>query len=354
MVQFSLAQVAHYSLALTREAAYVIDGLMENSVVKSEIHSTDTDGYSEVIFGVTHFLSIFSAPRIKGIKHQVLSMFPAGYKVRYRGKGYKILPTHVINVKIIKEFYDEILRFMATIKLKRSTASQLLSRLNSYSTQHKLYQALKEFGKIIKSIFILKYLDDVKLRQSIEKQLSLIENNNKFSKAIAQENDQSFMQQTQEEQIMAESCRRLMKVAIICWNCLYLYKIMNKEQQKDKRMGAPRKVRKEQSVKIRSIQSLTNGIEPTIALHEVTSVMKPIGGTYQAATQVKVLSPENYDIIEADVLHSAEGSMKGGDMVSHHSLYRGLSPWHDMRWNLRKLGRSSMFSKEYARTSQNR
>ena len=113
-------------------------------------------------------------------------------------------------------------------------------------------------------------------------------------------------------------------------------------------------MRKEQSVKIRSIQSLTNGIEPTIALHEVTSVMKPIGGTYQAATQVKVLSPENYDIIEADVFHSAEGSMKGGDMVSHHSLYRGLSPWHDMRWNLRKLGRSSMFSKEYARTSQNR
>ena len=218
-----------------REAAYVIDGLMENSVVKSDIHSTDTDGYSEVIFGATHFLSIFSAPRIKGIKHQVLSMFPKGYKVRYKKKGYLILPTHVINVEIIKEFYDEILRFMATIKLKRSTASQLLSRLNSYSTQHKLYQALKEFGKIIKSIFILKYLDDVKLRQSIEKQLNLVENNNKFSKAIAQENDQSFIQQTQEEQIMAESCRRLMKTAVICWNCLYLYKIMSKEPQENKR-----------------------------------------------------------------------------------------------------------------------
>ena len=46
--------------------------------------------------------------------------------------------------------------------------------------------------------------------------------------------------------------------------------------------------------------------------------------------------------------------MKGDAMVSHHSLYRGLSPWHVMRWNLRKLGRSSVFSKEYVRTSQNR
>ena len=119
-------------------------------------------------------------------------------------------------------------------------------------------------------------------------------------------------------------------------------------------MSAPRKVRKIQSVKIRSMQSLTNGIEPTIALQEVTNVMKPVEGTYQAATQVKVLNPEIPDIIEVDVFHGAEDSMKDDAMVSYHSLYRGRSPWHDMRWSLRKLGRSSVFSKENARTSQNR
>ncbi|CAM9149187.1 unnamed protein product [Choristocarpus tenellus] len=52
--------------------------------------------------------------------------------------------------------------------------------------------------------------------------------------------------------------------------------------------------------------------------------MKPIEATYQAATQVKVLSPEISDIIEADVFHCAESCMKGDAMVSHHSLYRGL------------------------------
>ena len=123
---------------------------------------------------------------------------------------------------------------------------------------------------------------------------------------------------------------------------------------RSRHLSAPRKVRKNQSVRIRPMQSLTSSIEPTIALQEVTNVMKPVEGTYQAATQVKVLSPEILNIIEADVFHCTEGSMKGDDMVSHHSLYRGLSPWHDMRWSLRKLGRSSVFSKEYARTSQNR
>ena len=77
-------------------------------------------------------------------------------------------------------------------------------------------------------------------------------------------------------------------------------------------------------------------------------------GTYQAATQVKVLSPEICNIVEADVFHCAESSMKGNEMVSCHSLYRGLSPWHGMKWKLNELGRSSVFPQGYARTSQQR
>ena len=66
-------------------------------------------------------------------------------------------------------------------------------------------------------------------------------------------------------------------------------------------MSAPRKVRKIQSMRIRPMQSLTNSIEATIALQEVTNVMKLIEATYQAATKVKVLSSEIFEIIEADV-----------------------------------------------------
>jgi hypothetical protein len=39
-----------------RESAYVIDGLMHNDVVRSDIHSTDSFGFSEAIFGVSHLL----------------------------------------------------------------------------------------------------------------------------------------------------------------------------------------------------------------------------------------------------------------------------------------------------------
>lgn len=64
-----------------------------------------------------------------------------------------LLPHRIIREHIIEAQWDEILRFIATIRLKVATASQLFKRLNSYSRQHPLYQALKEFGKLPKSLF---------------------------------------------------------------------------------------------------------------------------------------------------------------------------------------------------------
>lgn len=48
-----------------RESAYVIDGLMHNDVVRSDIHSTDSFGFSEAIFGVSHLLGFSYAPWLK-------------------------------------------------------------------------------------------------------------------------------------------------------------------------------------------------------------------------------------------------------------------------------------------------
>lgn len=204
-----------------REAAYVIDGLMHNDVVQSDIHSTDTHGYSEVIFGATHLLGFMFAPRIKSLGRQHLYTFPGNTKKLYKEKGHPILPDGVIDTQLITENWDEILRFVATIKLKETPASQLFRRLNSYSKAHPLWDALKEFGKVVKSIFILHYLDDLNLRQAVEKQMNKIESAQKFSNAVAF-GAQEFRQADREEQNIVAACRRLIKNAIICWNYLYL------------------------------------------------------------------------------------------------------------------------------------
>lgn len=144
----------------------------------------------------------------------------------YENQGFQILPKAYIDTKLIEDNRDDTLRFVATIKLKRTSASQLFKRLNSYSNQHPLYQALKEFGKIIKTLFILKNVDDPELRQSIEKQLNKIEHAQRFAKAVAFGNSQENSQAEKEDQEITAECRRLIENSVIGWNHLYLtYKL---------------------------------------------------------------------------------------------------------------------------------
>jgi TnpA family transposase len=208
--------------AAERESAYVIDGLMRNDVVKSDIHSTDTHGYSEVIFGVAHLLGFSYAPRIKNLKKQNLYIFKSRKKVDR--SDWKITPDKYVLEREIKNNWDDILRLITTIKLKETTASDIFRRLNSYSKQHALYKSMKAFGQIIKSLFILRYLDEVELRQAIEKQLNKVELANRFTRAVAVGNPREFTQAEREDQEIAEACNRLIKNCVICWNYLYLSK----------------------------------------------------------------------------------------------------------------------------------
>lgn len=81
---------------------------------------------------------------------------------------------------------------------------------------------MKAFGQIIKSLFILRYIDDLDLRQAIERQLNKVELANRFTRAVAVGNPREFAQAEKEEQEIAEACNRLIKNCIICWNYLYL------------------------------------------------------------------------------------------------------------------------------------
>jgi len=206
--------------AAERESAYVIDGLMHNEVVKSDIHSTDAFGFSELVFAVSHLLGFSYAPRFKNLQRQRLYIFKS--RQRLDRSTWKIKPAGYADDEIVIQQWDEILRMIATIKLKEVTASDLFRRLNSYSKQHALYRALKAFGQVPKSLFTLQVIDDPVLRQAIEKQMDRIEHVHRFTRAVSVGNPREFLQAEKEDQELEEACKRLIKNCIICWNYLYL------------------------------------------------------------------------------------------------------------------------------------
>ena len=128
----------------------------------------------------------------------------------------------MINEDLILSQWDNILRLIATIALRETTASQIFKRLSSYSLQHPLYQALKEYGRLIKTQFLLRYMDDIELRQAIERQLNIVELIHRFSRAVFFADNQEFSAETKEEQEVVAGCKQLIQNAIVLWNYLYL------------------------------------------------------------------------------------------------------------------------------------
>ena len=266
-----------------RESGYVIDGLLHNGVVRSDIHSTDSFGFSSVVFGLTHLLGFGFAPRIKNFKKQQLYGFNS--PKYYKNLSYKLIPKRKINEEIIKNSWDDILRFIITIKEKKTTATQLLKRLTSYSKHHKLYTALKELGNIMKTDFLLNYIDDVGLRQRIEKQLNKVEASNKFSKAVFFGNSSEFTVATVEEQNIANNSKRLIQNAIILWNYMYITKKLQQAPNQNEKDEILKALKNSSMIiyfhvnlyGIYDFQSYSKRIHRLIALDDTRGFMNAVG-----------------------------------------------------------------------------
>jgi TnpA family transposase len=208
---------------------------MHNEIINSDVHSTDTHGFSEVVAAISGLVGLDFRPRLASIHKRQLYSINAVHT--YKELGYKIVPDYRINHEHIEEHWDEILRFVCTIKLGYEKGSNLFRRLNSYSRLNPLHKALKDLGRIYSTLYILKYIDQPEIPQSVEEVLSKVEHANKFAKAITLGNNQDFNWATQYEQHLAAGCKRLIMNAINYYNLLLLsekvHACQNQEEKND-------------------------------------------------------------------------------------------------------------------------
>ena len=97
-----------------------------------------------------------------------------------------------------------------------------------------MYQALKELGKVLRTDFLLRYMDDGPLRKRIDNQLEKIESAHQFSRAVFYGNNGEIQYANKEEQRLTNGCKRLIQNSIICWNYLYLTHMVSKASASDR------------------------------------------------------------------------------------------------------------------------
>ena len=132
------------------------------------------------------------------------------------------MPNSAINKKLILENWDDILRLMASMKLMRCSASQMLKMLSGSERDNILYKAFKEFGRLLKTHFILNYIDDEELRQNIQKQLNRVELGQKLADKVLFGRNGKLQVGLQDEIQLVMASNTLLRNIIILWNYLFL------------------------------------------------------------------------------------------------------------------------------------
>lgn len=201
------------------EAAYTLDKILDNETeLDIKEHTTDTGGYTDLIFALFDLLGMQFAPRLKDISDTRL------YCLDSKKTYHHIQPiiTRKINLQLIRQHWDDLLRVAGSLKLKWVTASLLIRKLQAFPRQHVLTRALQEYGRLVKTIFILRYFHSEAYRRRIGTQLNKGEKLHTLRAYLHSANRGRIRKKYPDEHLNQAHCLNLITNAITVWNTVYM------------------------------------------------------------------------------------------------------------------------------------
>lgn len=205
--------------ANARDATHVLDGLLyHESELAIEEHYTDTAGYTDHVFALCHLLGFRFAPRIRDLGDKRL------YVPDYDGDypALKSLIGGKLNLTLIQAQWPEILRLAASIRHGTVTASLIIRKISSYPRQNSLAVALREVGRLERTLFMLEWIQNPELRRRVQVGLNKGEAKNALARAVFFNRQGELRDRTFENQRYRASGLNLVVTAIILWNTVYL------------------------------------------------------------------------------------------------------------------------------------
>jgi TnpA family transposase len=216
------------------ESHYVFDLLFNNtSAVQPEVHSTDTHGTNEVNFALLHLFGYQFAPRYRDFYDKVRTTL-YGFKSPQQYTTGVLRPIRKINTSLIIEDWEQIQRILVSLALKTTTQSIIVGKLSAYARKNKTRRALWEYDNIIRSLYLLEYLDSPALRQQVQRALNRGESYHQLRRAVAYANFGKLRFRTEHDQHLWGECSRLLTNAIIYYNATIVSNLLTyKETQGD-------------------------------------------------------------------------------------------------------------------------
>lgn len=205
--------------AATHEAPYVLDGLLHHSTdLNISEHYTDTGGATDHVFALCAMLGFRFCPRMRDFPDRRLVPIepPASYPDLIPLLGKRV------RTEIIREYWDDVLRLVASLKAGHVAPSTMLRKLAAYERQNQLDVALQEIGKIERTLFMLDWMENAALRRRCQAGLNKSEQRHALTQAICTFRQGRIIDRSHEAQQYRASGLNLVIAAIVYWNSTYM------------------------------------------------------------------------------------------------------------------------------------
>jgi TnpA family transposase len=206
------------------ESHFIFDLLYNNSSeITPGVLSTDTHGANQVNFALLDLFGYTFAPRYAKVSKVIDGLFTLSDDEKAQLLALK----KPIKAGYIEKEWDTVQRIVISLQQKKTTQAALVRKLSTYRANHPLVQALTEYDRMIKSMYLLDYIDDASLRNYVQRALNRGEAYHQLRRAIASVNGNRFRGGSDGEIDLWNECARLLTNAIIYFNSLILSKLLD-------------------------------------------------------------------------------------------------------------------------------
>jgi TnpA family transposase len=208
-----------------REALYVLDGLLENeTILRPREHYTDTHGFTEQLFGLCYLLGYSFMPRLKDLADQQL------YKPDCAESYGELdaLLRHRVSTELIRQQWDQLVRVAASLRNRTAPAHVILERLAGSNPSDRLARAVTALGRLVKTIYLLRYLHDPQIRHRVQLQLNRGEARHQVARWLFFANQGVFRTGDYEEIMNKVSALSVLSNAVLVWNTVQIANIVER------------------------------------------------------------------------------------------------------------------------------
>jgi TnpA family transposase len=190
----------------------------------------DMHSVNKANFAILHWFGLRFEPRFTDLENQLKALYCADDPMMY--EKFLIRPIDQIDLSVIADEKPNIDRIVATLGLKEMTQGTLIRKLCTYTAPNPTRRAIFEFDKLIRTVYILRYLRDPQLECNVHRSQNRIESYHQLRSAIAQVGGKKELTgRTDIEIEISNQCARLIANVIIYYNSAILSRLLNRYEE---------------------------------------------------------------------------------------------------------------------------